>query len=695
MIRCPKCGTLNKDGSRFCNECGAPLQRTSIRCPMCGALNPAGNVFCDRCHARLIPMEGVVPPEGPAKPQEETTPRVQGISLPTRTSAKPAEQGSESEAFPNWLQGLVEASAPQGDKESTIETPEPEETPEYPDWLSGLLPEEPESKIADSGAPTGAAAEPLPDWILNAPPSEPSTPEEATEPSEEPESQQLPDWFAGLTEEPLIEEPTDSTEEIIPPFEADYAGIESLEWLSGLTEETGEATSASETEAEGEESFPDWLSGQTEGSIEEEKEISGETAGSLGEESPALPEWLSRLAVAAPVEVASTTFETAAPDRGLPDWLASMATETPPEETYEPGEYSAEPPAWLYNTPEQEPEEALPDWLAAGEPMKEAPLAAEAEALAEEEPAAWLRETPEGKFSGAEPPVQPGETEGLPDWLSGLGSEEPEETEATLPASEQPAAEGLPDWLSGLGGEETEETEATLPAAEQPAAEGLPDWLSLGEPSQAEKPGKEITPFTEADEEQADLPDWLKSLAPEAEQPKPVSPFMGLQEAEAPALQEEQAAQPSEQELPDWLASLGGTPPPSSAVSPFAEAPLEAAGSELPDWLTETGAESIPGKGTIFTESIEAPEPAEEDFGAAPEVAPPLQAASHPMEEPELPEKELEEEELLATPLEAALTAKSKATKEVEVPEWLKDLGSGSGEAEAVPEGLEQASVPS
>ncbi|MBO9371341.1 MAG: zinc ribbon domain-containing protein, partial [Chloroflexi bacterium] len=55
MIYCPKCGTANRQGSKFCNECGGPLPTTGLRCPMCGAMNPTGNLFCDRCHTRLIP----------------------------------------------------------------------------------------------------------------------------------------------------------------------------------------------------------------------------------------------------------------------------------------------------------------------------------------------------------------------------------------------------------------------------------------------------------------------------------------------------------------------------------------------------------------------------------------------------------------------------------------------------------------
>ncbi|MGC9467792.1 MAG: zinc-ribbon domain-containing protein, partial [Anaerolineae bacterium] len=63
MIRCPSCGTLNKDSRRACSNCGAALPQTKIKCPKCGTLNPIGNLFCDHCNARLIQAEEVIPPD--------------------------------------------------------------------------------------------------------------------------------------------------------------------------------------------------------------------------------------------------------------------------------------------------------------------------------------------------------------------------------------------------------------------------------------------------------------------------------------------------------------------------------------------------------------------------------------------------------------------------------------------------------
>ena len=50
QVACPKCGRQNPQGSRFCNNCGAPLIETSeIRCSKCGFLNILGAKFCSNC----------------------------------------------------------------------------------------------------------------------------------------------------------------------------------------------------------------------------------------------------------------------------------------------------------------------------------------------------------------------------------------------------------------------------------------------------------------------------------------------------------------------------------------------------------------------------------------------------------------------------------------------------------------------
>lgn len=65
LMQCPKCRADNRDGVRFCEECGAMLE---IRCPACNALIPPGKKFCGECGADLAqpaPLESSVAPSSP------------------------------------------------------------------------------------------------------------------------------------------------------------------------------------------------------------------------------------------------------------------------------------------------------------------------------------------------------------------------------------------------------------------------------------------------------------------------------------------------------------------------------------------------------------------------------------------------------------------------------------------------------
>ena len=50
-MRCSKCGTDNREGRKFCAQCGQPL---ALRCPSCGAQNEPGERFCGDCGAALV-----------------------------------------------------------------------------------------------------------------------------------------------------------------------------------------------------------------------------------------------------------------------------------------------------------------------------------------------------------------------------------------------------------------------------------------------------------------------------------------------------------------------------------------------------------------------------------------------------------------------------------------------------------------
>ena len=62
---CPVCQTANRDGARFCDNCGAALPFT---CPNCGTLARPGARFCDHCGGQLVaaPASATAAPTPPS-----------------------------------------------------------------------------------------------------------------------------------------------------------------------------------------------------------------------------------------------------------------------------------------------------------------------------------------------------------------------------------------------------------------------------------------------------------------------------------------------------------------------------------------------------------------------------------------------------------------------------------------------------
>ena len=58
-VACPKCGTQNPAGAKFCANCGATQQApvaASVECPSCHARTQAGTKFCSSCGTSLVPQ---------------------------------------------------------------------------------------------------------------------------------------------------------------------------------------------------------------------------------------------------------------------------------------------------------------------------------------------------------------------------------------------------------------------------------------------------------------------------------------------------------------------------------------------------------------------------------------------------------------------------------------------------------------
>ena len=66
---CPRCGTGNTSGAKFCSECGSVL---STSCPECGHVTAPGQNFCSQCGAALSPRSAST--HAAALTKGETTP---------------------------------------------------------------------------------------------------------------------------------------------------------------------------------------------------------------------------------------------------------------------------------------------------------------------------------------------------------------------------------------------------------------------------------------------------------------------------------------------------------------------------------------------------------------------------------------------------------------------------------------------
>src|SRR5713101_7646534 len=98
--RCSKCGTDNREGRKFCADCGAPM---IAACPRCGAANQPSEKFCGECGAALGDAPTVATMA--AAPAQETHPdRIQSLPL-TRGRLGGGSLPAEAQAHDSGLTG--------------------------------------------------------------------------------------------------------------------------------------------------------------------------------------------------------------------------------------------------------------------------------------------------------------------------------------------------------------------------------------------------------------------------------------------------------------------------------------------------------------------------------------------------------------------------------------------------------------
>ena len=332
--------------------------------------------------------------------------------------------------------------------------------------------------------------------------------------------------------------------------------------------------------AEGE---PDWLA-ELRATMEEAEEPGPEETPPV--EEVEVPEWLTGSAPpAAPAETAEGEEE-------VPEWLQEVALYSAPAEEPSPpgGEGAAAPEPPSEAAPPGREETEVPDWLREVLPTESPPGE-------EEGPPEWLEaatpsEAPEWPAEGGEETALPRGDEGAVPF-----TEVPPEAAETA----ESAASEIPAWLREVEEaaappplllEEEAREEEGPPAAEE-SVESMPTWL-LEEAAPAEAPAEEAGPeapgvskgghvFTSEEGvpslEPGEVPDWLKELAPPAEETPAAPPlemepehFEGLVPAEIPdwlqALRPREEGEAAEEpvETEGLLEGLRGTLPPSPLI---------------------------------------------------------------------------------------------------------------------------------
>src|SRR5262245_34189663 len=113
-MKCPRCQADNRDGARFCRECGATFAAV---CPGCGAKVEAGSKFCDSCGAALA----AAPTPSAAAPRfaspESYTPKHLAERILTSKSALAGERKQVTVLFAD-LKGSMELLADRDPEEA-------------------------------------------------------------------------------------------------------------------------------------------------------------------------------------------------------------------------------------------------------------------------------------------------------------------------------------------------------------------------------------------------------------------------------------------------------------------------------------------------------------------------------------------------------------------------------------------------
>jgi class 3 adenylate cyclase/tetratricopeptide (TPR) repeat protein len=113
-MKCPRCEAQNREGARFCRECGATFAAV---CASCGATVEAGSNFCDGCGAPLAAAPASTPEPSRFVSPEVYTPKHIAEKILTSKSALEGERKQVTVLFAD-LKGSMELLADRDPEEA-------------------------------------------------------------------------------------------------------------------------------------------------------------------------------------------------------------------------------------------------------------------------------------------------------------------------------------------------------------------------------------------------------------------------------------------------------------------------------------------------------------------------------------------------------------------------------------------------